>query len=116
MTYSRHFSVQDKLWHDLSKFYVEICPLNLKTKLDVDIIKHQILGAYSPTKAYEDLQVENKMRTMPPCKVIVRESANGKTEVAAVEPAASIQAIENEKLTSIANEIKEKLEILIRNV
>jgi uncharacterized protein (DUF302 family) len=86
----------------------------LKEKLDVDFRKYKILGACNPPKAYEALQVENKIGTMLPCNVIVQELENGKTEVAVVNPVASMQAVENDDLTAIAKDITEKLERVIR--
>ncbi len=88
----------------------------LKEKLDVNFRKYKILGACNPSKAYEALQAEDKIGTMLPCNVIVQELEDGKTEVAAVDPTASMQAVDNEKLASIAGEIKGKLEKVIRNL
>ena len=85
----------------------------LKEKLDVDFRKYRILGACNPPKAYEALQAENKIGTMLPCNVIVQELGNGKTEVAAVDPVASMQAVENDGLKPLAEEIKNKLEKVI---
>jgi len=85
----------------------------LKEKLDVDFRKYRILGACNPPKAYEALQAENKIGTMLPCNVIVQELENGKTEVAAVNPVASMQAVENDSLRDIAKEITEKLKKVI---
>lgn len=85
----------------------------LKEKMNVDFRKYKILGACSPPKAYEALQAENKIGTMLPCNVIVQELENGKTEVAAVNPVASMQAVENANLTAIAKDIAEKLEKVI---
>ena len=85
----------------------------LKEKLDIDFRKYKILGACSPAKAYEALQVENKIGTMLPCNVIVQELDNGKVEVAAVNPVASMMAVDNSKLIEIATEIKEKLQRVI---
>src|SRR4030043_2473002 len=67
----------------------------LKKKLNVDFKKYRILGACNPPFAYQALQAEDKIGTMLPCNVIVQELADGKTEVAAVDPLASMQAIEN---------------------
>jgi uncharacterized protein (DUF302 family) len=88
----------------------------LKEKLDVDFRKYKILGACNPPMAYEALQAENKIGTMLPCNVIVQELDNGKTEVAAVNPVVSMQAVENDKLACIAKDIKEKLEKVIENL
>ncbi|WP_158841031.1 DUF302 domain-containing protein [Polaribacter sp. L3A8] len=85
----------------------------LKEKLNVDFRKYKILGACNPAKAYEALLAENKIGTMLPCNVIVQELENGKTQVAAVNPVASMQAVENDDLTAIAKEITKKLEIVI---
>ena len=85
----------------------------LKEKLDVDFRKYRILGACNPPKAYEALQVENKIGIMLPCNVIVQELDNGKTEVAAVDPVASMMAVGNADLESIAKEISTKLQKVI---
>jgi len=88
----------------------------LKKKLDVDFKKYRILGACNPPYAHKALLAEDKIGTMLPCNVIVREVAAGIIEVAAVNPMASMQAVENEKLEKIANEIKAKLEKVIANI
>jgi uncharacterized protein (DUF302 family) len=88
----------------------------LKKKLDVNFRKYQILGACNPPFAHEALKAENKIGAMLPCNVIVQELDDGKTEVAAVDPVASMQAVQNDKLGEIANEIKAKLEKVIENV
>ena len=85
----------------------------LHSKLDVDFRKYRILGACNPPKAFEALKAENKIGTMLPCNVIVQELDDGKTEVAAVDPVASMQSVENEELKPIAAEIKGKLEKVI---
>ncbi len=88
----------------------------LKEKLDVDFRKYKILGACNPAKAYEALQAEDKIGILLPCNVIVQELDNGKTEVAAVDPFASMQAVENPGLASLAGEIKSQLETAIHNL
>ncbi|MFA9372345.1 MAG: DUF302 domain-containing protein [Labilibaculum antarcticum] len=85
----------------------------LKEKLNVDFRKYKILGACNPLKAYEALQAEDKIGTMLPCNVIVQELENGKAEVAAVNPIASMQAVENDALAALAKEITQKLERVI---
>lgn len=85
----------------------------LKEKLDIDYPKYKILGACNPPLAYEALQKENKIGTMLPCNVIVREVSENKTEVAAVDPVASMQAVGNPELAAIAGGIKEKLQKII---
>jgi uncharacterized protein (DUF302 family) len=88
----------------------------LKKKLDVDFKKYQILGACNPPFAHKALLAENKIGAMLPCNVIVQELDNGKTEVAAVDPVASMQAVENDKLGGVASEIRSKLEKVIENL
>lgn len=81
----------------------------LKKKLDVDFRPYRILGACNPQFAYQALQAEDKIGTMLPCNVIVQEAGDGRTEVAAVDPIASMQAVENEQLGAIAGEVRERL-------
>lgn len=84
-----------------------------KKKLDVEFRKYQILGACSPSFAHKALKAEDKVGTMLPCNVILQELENGQVEVAAVNPTASMQAIENKELASIASEISGKLQKVI---
>ena len=85
----------------------------LKKKLNVDFHKYRILGACNPPFAYRALQAEPKIGTMLPCNVIVQELADGKIEVSAVDPLASMQAIQNKELQPIAEEIQLKLKKVI---
>ncbi|WJJ96420.1 DUF302 domain-containing protein [Algibacter luteus] len=88
----------------------------LKKKLDVDFKKYRILGACNPPYAHKALQVEDKIGTMLPCNVIVQEIEIGVIEVAAVNPMASMQAVKNEKLNDVANEITAMLENVIEKI
>lgn len=88
----------------------------LKKKLDVDFRKYKILGACNPPLAYQALQAESKIGTMLPCNVIIQETEDGKTEVSAVDPIASMQAIQNESLGEIANEVRVKLQKIIESL
>lgn len=81
----------------------------LKKKLDVDFKKYRILGACNAPYAHKALKAEDKIGTMLPCNVIVQELENGKIEVAAVNPMASMQAVKNKDLDNIAKEIGGKL-------
>jgi uncharacterized protein (DUF302 family) len=87
----------------------------LKKKLDVDFRKYKILGACNPQFAHQALLTEDTIGTMLPCNVIVQERENGKVEVSAVDPVASMMAIKNEKLGEVANEVREKLKRVINN-
>ena len=84
-----------------------------KKKLDVDFRKYQILGACSPSFAHKALTAEDKVGTMLPCNVILQELEDGQIEVAAVNPTASMQAIENKELKNIASVISDKLQKII---
>jgi len=88
----------------------------LKKKINVDFRKYRILGACNPTFAHKALLAEDKIGTMLPCNVIVQEREDGKIEVAAINPVASMQAIENESLGEIASTVQSKLKQVIENV
>ncbi|PIB38566.1 DUF302 domain-containing protein [Maribacter sp. 4G9] len=88
----------------------------LKKKLDVDFKKYRILGACNPPYAHKALLAEDKIGTMLPCNVIVQEVAARVIEVAAVNPMASMQAVDNDALKGIAQEITLKLENVIEKL
>jgi len=85
----------------------------LKQKIGVDFRKYRILGACNPSLAHRALQAEDKIGTMLPCNVIVQEHADGKVEVSAIDPIASMQAIVNPALSGIATEVQGKLRRVI---
>lgn len=88
----------------------------LKKKLDVDFYNYRILGACNPPFAYKALQAEDKIGTMLPCNVIVQEKEKGIIEVSAVDPIASMSAVENEALNEVASQVRDKLKGVIENV
>jgi len=81
----------------------------LKTKIGVDFRPYTILGACNPALAHEALKIEDKVGTMLPCNVVVQSKAGGETEVAAIDPVASMQAIDNPKLAESAREVQKRL-------
>lgn len=85
----------------------------MKKKLDIDFRPYMILGACNPPFAHKALTSEDKIGTMLPCNVIVQEVGEGKSEVAAVDPIASMQAIENPELATIAGEVRELLKGIV---
>lgn len=87
-----------------------------KKKLDVDFRKYRILGACNPNFAFEAIKAEDKIGTMLPCNVIVQERENGNVEVTAVDPVASMMAIKNDALGSVAGSVREKLSRVIQNL
>ena len=84
----------------------------LKKKLGVDFRPYRILGACNPQMAYQALQAEDKIGTMLPCNVVVQQRADGKVEISAVDPVASMQAIENPAL----NDTAAKVQLMLRQV
>jgi uncharacterized protein (DUF302 family) len=95
--------------------YVEV-DKTMKNKLDVDMQRYVILGACSPQHAYNALTVEDKIGTMLPCNVVIQEVDDGKFEVAAVNPIASMMAIDNEELVKVALEVTNKLKKVIASL
>lgn len=87
----------------------------LRKKLEVDFQPYTILGACNPSFAYKALQMENKIGTMLPCNVIVQETASGNIEIAAINPAVSMQAVSNKELEGVAEEVGRKLRLALES-
>lgn len=87
-----------------------------RKKLDVDFRKYKILGACNPQFAYKALQAEEAIGTMLPCNVIVRENKDGSVDISAVDPVASMQAVQNSELGEVAMEVRKKLKRVINNI
>ena len=85
----------------------------LKDKIGADFRPYTILGACNPTLAHEALQVEGHVGTMLPCNVVVQDAGDGRVEVAAIDPVASMQAIENPRLKQAAESVRDKLQRVI---
>ena len=88
----------------------------LKKKIDVDFQRYTILGACNPGFAHKALLAENKIGSMLPCNVIVQENSDGKVEVSAVDPVASMTAVQNESLGGVASEIQGMLKNVIESL
>jgi len=88
----------------------------LKKKLDVDFRNYRILGACNPPFAHKALTSEPHIGLMLPCNVVVQESEDGKTLVSAIDPVASMQAVENEYLGEIAGQVRDKLQKVIESL
>jgi uncharacterized protein (DUF302 family) len=84
----------------------------LKAKLGVDFRRYTILGACNPGFAHRALQAEDRIGTMLPCNVVVQEKIDG-VEVSAVDPVASMAAIDNPALAGIAAEVRKRLQAVI---
>lgn len=87
----------------------------LREKIGAEFRPYVILGACNPRMAHQALQAEDKIGTMLPCNVIVQER-DGNSEVAAVDPVASMQAIENPALAEIATKVREELKAAIQSL
>jgi uncharacterized protein (DUF302 family) len=88
----------------------------LKTKIGVDFRPYLILGACNPTMAHEALRLEDKVGTMLPCNVVVQQLEPGRAEVAAIDPVASMRAIDNPKLLETAQVVAAKLRAVIASL
>ena len=89
----------------------------LKKKLDADFRNYKILGACNPPFAYKALQAERMVGAMLPCNVIVQDGEKeGTTEISAIDPVASMQAIENPDLGELATTIQEKMKKVIDSI
>jgi uncharacterized protein (DUF302 family) len=88
----------------------------LKAKLDVDVPPYRILGACNPSFAHQALQIEDKLGVLLPCNVIVRDAGDGQTEVAAIDPVASMDRTGNPGLASVAEEVRVRLRRAVEHV
>jgi uncharacterized protein (DUF302 family) len=88
----------------------------LKTKLGVDFRPYRILGACNPLLAHQALLAEDKVGTMLPCNVVVQAIGNGQVEIAAIDPVASMAAINNPVLKTSAEIVREKLKLVVSSV
>ncbi|HUT50981.1 MAG TPA: DUF302 domain-containing protein [Alphaproteobacteria bacterium] len=85
----------------------------MKAKLGADFRPYRILGACNPQLAHRALQLEDKIGTMLPCNVIVQQHENGDVEVSAVDPAASMQAVDNPGLAEVAGDVRDRLKRVV---
>jgi len=88
----------------------------LKQKIGVEFPAYRILGACNPTLAHEALRLESKVGTMLPCNVVVRDAGDGNTEVAAIDPVASMQAIDNPELKRAAEGVRKRLQAAVNAI
>jgi len=81
----------------------------LKAKIGADMPRYRILGACNPRFAHEALEHEDKLGVLLPCNVIIRETADGRVEVASVDPVAAMERTGNPALASMAHEVRTRL-------
>lgn len=85
----------------------------MRKKLDIDFRPYTILGACNPQFAHKALQCEDKIGAMLPCNVVVQDIGDGKVEVSAVDPVASMVAVDNPRLAPIAAEVRDLLKTMV---
>jgi uncharacterized protein (DUF302 family) len=88
----------------------------LNKKIGADFRPYLILGACNPKLAYEALTLEDKIGTMLPCNVVVQQHEGGRVEISAVDPVASMSAIENQKLGTVAGKVRELLKQVVAEI
>lgn len=88
----------------------------LKTKIDADIDDYLILGACNPGMAHEAMKLEPRIGAMLPCNVVVRTVGKSLVEVSAIDPQASMKAVENDALIAVAGEVKTMMETMVANI
>lgn len=85
----------------------------LKKKIGVDIDEYLILGACNPNMAHKAMELEPRIGAMLPCNVIVRSVGDREVEVSAIDPLASMEAVDNDDLKSVAGEVRRMLETVV---
>lgn len=87
-----------------------------KKKLNLDFRKYRILGACNPGLAFEAVSLEDKIGTMLPCNLVVQDAGNGKVEIAAIDPVASMSAVDNPRLKQAALQVQAKLKQVVASL
>ncbi len=86
---------------------------NFKNALNVDFRPYLILGVWDPQLTYRALQAEDKVGTMLPCNIVLQQQEGGRVEVSAVDPVASMQAIDHVVVDQVAQEMRSHLQKVI---
>jgi uncharacterized protein (DUF302 family) len=87
-----------------------------KKKLDLQFRNYRILGACNPPFAHKALSIEDKIGLMLPCNVIIQEIGENMVEVAAIDPIASMQAVDSPGLKEVGQKVSEKLSQVINSL
>lgn len=80
----------------------------MKKKIGAEMEPYRILGACNPEMAHKAIRIEPRVGAMLPCNVILREVPGG-TEISAIDPVASMQAIDNDQLHKVAGEVRDMM-------
>jgi len=87
----------------------------MKKKLDIDMPPYRILGACNPKMAHQAIGMEPRVGAMLPCNVILRQVDAG-VEVSAIDPVASMQAIDNDELHAVAGQVRALLSDVVKSI
>ncbi len=87
----------------------------MKKKIDVDMDAYKILGACNPNMAHQAIGIEPRVGAMLPCNVILR-AVEGGIEVSAIDPLASMEAIDNAELKSVAGQVREMMQAVVAEI
>ncbi len=85
----------------------------LKKKIGAEVPSYLILGACNPNMAHQAMQIEPRIGAMLPCNVIVRQTGDDTVEVSAVDPLASMEAVDNDQLKSVAGQVRGMLQTVV---
>jgi uncharacterized protein (DUF302 family) len=88
----------------------------LKKKIGADVSDYLILGACNPKMAHEAMKIEPRVGAMLPCNVIIRSVGGGDVEVSAIDPVASMSAIDNAELKAVAQGVRAMLETAVAQI
>jgi uncharacterized protein (DUF302 family) len=87
----------------------------MKKKLDLEMSPYRILGACNPKMAHQAIEMEPRVGAMLPCNVILRGVEDG-IEVSAIDPVASMQAIDNTELHAVAGQVRDLLKTAVEAI
>ena len=88
----------------------------MKKKLDADVEDYLILGACNPKMAHEAMKLEPRVGAMLPCNVIIRKTGARRVEVSAIDPVASMASIDNDRLKSLAGQVRDMLGSVVQAI
>ncbi len=87
-----------------------------KKRLNVDFRPYLIIGACNPQMTYRALRAEDKIGTMLPCNIVLQQQEEGRVEISAVDPVASMQAITNVEVGQVAQSVRSLLQRVVDEV
>jgi uncharacterized protein (DUF302 family) len=84
-----------------------------RKRLSVDFRPYLILGACNPQLTYRALRADDKIGTMLPCNIVLQQQEEGRVEISAVDPVASMQAITNVEVSQVAQDVRSLLQRVV---